>query len=168
MCIRDSVTIIQSSPRIGPSVSDPAGQPPTSAPGSEVTSTGQREVLRIELVSRLWDRLEAQRRLLILSPRRGGARTLVRQMLTRSRFAESDVTRLSPSTLAKDAEPYFAALCGCLLYTSALLCALCLSTPASALWPQAQAAPRRVGCRRWSKSVGFRCLVKAAALMVLM
>ena len=23
-------------------------------------------------------------------------------------------------------------------------------------------------CRRWSKSVGFRCLVKAAALMVLM
>ena len=28
------VTIIQSSPRIGPSVSDPAGQPPTSAPFS--------------------------------------------------------------------------------------------------------------------------------------
>lgn len=114
------VTIIQSPPRTGPSVSDPAGQPPASAPGSEVTSTGQREVLRIELVSRLWDRLEAQRRLLILSPRRGGARTLVRQMLSRSRFAESDVTRLSPSALAKDAGPYFAALCGDPRVTSVL------------------------------------------------
>jgi len=46
------VTIIQSPPRIGPSVSDPASQPPASAPGSPAASTGQREVLRIELVSR--------------------------------------------------------------------------------------------------------------------
>jgi len=114
------VTIIQSPPRTSPSVSDVAGGSTAGEPTSTTGGAGQREVLRLDLVNRLWDRLEAQRRLLILSPRRGGARTLVRQMLARSRFTEGDITRLSPSTLAKEAGPYFAALCGDPRVTSAL------------------------------------------------
>lgn len=118
------VTILQSPPRVGSSVSDSALLPDAGGARMPAESpappAAQREVLRIELVDRLWDRLEAQRRLLILSPRRGGARTLVRQMLSRSRFPEGDITRLSPSTLATDAGPYFAVLCGDPRVTSAL------------------------------------------------
>jgi hypothetical protein len=51
----------------------------------------QREVLRTELISRFLKRPEQQRRLLILSPRRGGARTLVRQMVAHSDFPEEIV-----------------------------------------------------------------------------
>jgi hypothetical protein len=70
----------------------------------------QREVLRTELISRFLKRLEQQRRLLILSPRRGGARTLVRQMVAHSDFPEEAITRLSPSALAKSASDYFVSL----------------------------------------------------------
>lgn len=72
----------------------------------------QREVLRTELVAALLQKLEQERRLLILSPRRGGARTLVRQMVERSGFAQDALTRLSPSPLARTPADYFAALTG--------------------------------------------------------
>lgn len=72
----------------------------------------QREVLRTHIIQKLLDKLEHQRRLLVLSPRRGGARTLVRQMVARSEFPEDSITRLWPSPLAKSAADYFAALTG--------------------------------------------------------
>lgn len=79
---------------------------------SVVAEPPQREVLRVGLIKTLLEKLEQERRLLILSPRRGGARTLVRQMVERSGFAQDALTRLSPSPLAKTAADYFAALTG--------------------------------------------------------
>lgn len=99
-----NITIITSPPK-PPVAGQPKGAPVLIEPP-------QREVLRTELVDTLLQKLEQERRLLILSPRRGGARTLVRQMVERSGFAQEAMTRLSPSPLARTAADYFAALTG--------------------------------------------------------
>jgi hypothetical protein len=100
-----SFTIVASPPKSAAADSAPARRDPPG-PGS------QREVLRTQLITVMLQKLAHQRQLLILSPRHGGARTLVRQMVARSDFAADAITRLSPSALAKTPADYFAALTG--------------------------------------------------------
>lgn len=69
-------------------------------------------VKRKELVDAVWALLLKERRLLLLAPERGGARTLARQVVSESNLKEAAVTWLAPATAAATPRSYFASLTG--------------------------------------------------------
>lgn len=67
---------------------------------------------RKPLVDSVWSLLLKERRLLLLAPERGGARTLARQVVAASGLKEAAITWLAPATAAGTPKSYFASLTG--------------------------------------------------------
>lgn len=83
-----------------------------AAPGPGAQPLTFSLVERKSLVDSVWSLLLKERRLLLLAPERGGARTLARQVVAASGLREAAITWLAPATAAATPKSYFASLTG--------------------------------------------------------